>query len=153
MHVTYTKNRLIITIAVISAALLTFSVITPAIAEIRQEIDTRANCAAFQYSPHQGIDIKTVEETGLVHVRYTDDSQESVHMVLNYKSKDGFADCSDDAKDLLTRAKMHADKTRLDTCTEFKGLLNGSIPIPEDPDMKFNLNAARQYVAEWCQDQ
>lgn len=124
--------------------------VTPALAQLKQGMDTKANCASLTFLPQEDLDVTSDPDTGLVTVGHVVNGKQ-VQTVLNYQSKDGFKGCSEDAKDLLTRVKQYADKTDADTCAEFIDIVAGKKATPDLDGVKLNIDKVKQYIKKLCQ--
>ena len=67
----------------------------------------KANCADVKIPIGQELDISADPETGLATIGYADEGGQLQQVVLYYKSTDGFAGCSEDAKRVLSQIQSN----------------------------------------------
>lgn len=144
------RSKLFVSSAMISAMVLTLTVVSPAFANIRQGIDTRANCINLQYSKDQELTILTNPDTGIVIVGYVDENGQPKESQLNYKSNDGFAGCSSQAARILSDIKTYQDKYSSDMCLEITEVIDGKRPMPEMDGKRPTIAAAKTYQKQVC---
>lgn len=132
-----------------TAFILTLMVVSPALAQIRQGADTKANCAAANFPQGQELDIISNPDTGLVTVGFEENGKKT-ETLLDYKDTSGFMGCSADARDLLTRVKSYSDKIDTDTCADLADIVLGKKPIPQFGDKKLDIIAAKDYLGKHC---
>lgn len=143
------KEKIILVISLGTALVLTFFVVSPALAQLKQSVDTKANCTAAKFPQGQELDIVSNPDTGLVTVGYKENGIK-METLLDYKDTSGFAGCSTDAKDLLGRVKQYANKINTDTCLELADIVSGNKPIPVLEAGKFDTIAAKNYIKKHC---
>lgn len=144
------ENKLLVSISMISALILSLIVISPALASIKQGIDTQANCVSLQYQKDQELTILTNPDTGIITIGYIDENGQPKESQLNYKSKDGFVGCSAQATRILSDVKMYQDKYNSDKCTEITEIVEGKRPMLEMDGKRPTINTAKIYQKQVC---
>lgn len=144
------ENKLILLGALVSALTLTFAVISPALASVRQDIATQANCVKLQYPANEEPTIITDTESGIVNVSYTDASGAEKQTLLNFKSGDGFVGCSDQAKRILTDVKTQQAKYNADMCDDITAVVEGKKAMPEMDGKHPTMVAAKAFQKQIC---
>ena len=150
MKILLSNNKLIVLGAIASAFVLALVIISPALANIKLEVDTRANCVNLQYPKEQELTILTNPDTGIVTIGYVDRNGQSKESQLNYKSKDGFVGCSSQAIRILSDVKAYQDKHNADMCEEITQVVNGKQPMPERDGKRPTMDAAKIYQKQVC---
>jgi hypothetical protein len=144
------ENKSLVLSSILTAIVLTFSFISPALASVQLGIDTHANCIGLQYTNNQEPTIFVDSESGDVNVGYADNKGISKETHLNFKSRDGFMGCSSQATRILSDAKMYQDKYNADMCDEMTRVVNGQQAMPEMDGKQPTMAAAKIFQKQIC---
>ena len=148
-----TSHKLAISLgAFLTALLLTFGVLTPALAQLKANNDARSNCAHARIPKNQELEIDVDPETGFVTVGYADENGLHKEALFNFKSKEGFDGCTAVAKRILTQVKEDVKKHDAELCVDMKEIAKGNRPLPERADIKPTLDDVKNYVDKKCRD-
>jgi len=150
MKMSTKKNKLLISAAMLSALILTLTIVSPAIASIKQGMDTHANCASLQFPKGQELAILTNPDTGIATIGYLDENGQPKESQLNYKSGDGFVGCSAQATRILSDVKTYQDKYNSDMCMEITQIVEGKRVMPERDGKRPTIEAAKTYQKQVC---
>ena len=132
-----------------SASVLSFAVISPALAKTQQDMTTQANCAKLQYPTNQEPGIITDTETGVVSIDYIDASGVETQTQLNFK-KDNLAGCSEQGKRILTDVRLYQAKYNADMCDEMTSIVEGKKSMPILDGRQPTMDHAKAFQKEIC---
>lgn len=138
-----------ISLSLITALYLSFSAITPAVANLRIERELPQNCSNFNLQ--QGIErsILLNPDNRAVYVRWFANGGE-FDTRLPYNPQNGFSGCSQEAKILLSQVQEVYEKQVADSCADFKAIINGNKSLPEKNGRKANIQGAINFVDQYC---
>ena len=138
--------------AIITAFVLSYFVVNPAIAEYQLDKEVKQNCRELKKSsPDAELDIRSIEpDTGLVAINQPVEGRDNIKL-FSFKSSDNFEGCNDLAKKELAKINSFIAKQDADTCADFRAVVEGRKPVHEKDGRKGDINAAKRYVEKHCQ--
>ncbi|HET8575205.1 MAG TPA: hypothetical protein VFM02_03500 [Candidatus Paceibacterota bacterium] len=148
-HLLLNKNKFIIAGSLISALVLTFTVISPALVDAQQDMLTQTNCANLQYPSKEEPTILTDTETGLINISYTDSSGTKKQTQLNFK-KDNPDKCSNQGRRILTDVKEYQAKYNSDMCNEMTEIVEGKKAMPVLDEKRPTMDQAKAFQRSIC---
>lgn len=135
--------------ALISAIVLSYTVVTPAFAEIQQRAELADNCANATIPANAERNTVLDADKGILLVEVV--SGDSVSkFALPYEPEKDFRGCSQDARNLLVHVQEAHDAKVADMCESFKAVVNGDEPLPEKNGEKANIQGAIDYIDRYC---
>jgi hypothetical protein len=144
-------KNLILPASIVSAFLLSFLVISPVIAGVKQGMDMHANCVKTVFPDNAKRDIAINSDEGIIFVGYEENGIRK-EVTLSLKKDSKINDCTNSVKELITTAQSITNKIDTDTCKELNEIVSGIQPIPElDNGKKMDMVAANNYIHNRCQ--
>ncbi len=134
--------------ALATAIFLSFTVFTPAIAQVQTGNELVANCANFRAGENVERNTLFDPDKGIVYVRLGE--HDGFDTRLPYKPETGFSGCSQEAKGLLQEIKQGHEKFLAESCADFKSIISGEKPLPEKDGQKANIQGALDFVEQYC---
>lgn len=137
-------------LAVGTALMLSSTVLAAPMTTIAEKLLLADQCARAVIP--QGAHIHTVldPESNTVAVTWYTEEQEH-NFNLPYSPGNNFRGCNPSNNAVLTQVRENYNQEVQDTCTEFKAILGGQIPMPTKNGQTGNPVAAQRYVARHCQ--
>lgn len=142
-------KNFILSASFISAIILSFSIISPAIAGVKQGIDMHANCVKTVFPDNVERDITIDPDGGTILVSYEENGLKK-DITLSLKKDLKFSDCTDGVKELIALAQNTTDKINTDTCKELNEIVSGVQPVPSIDGKKMDMKAADNYIRNHC---
>ena len=143
-------KNLIFPASIISAFILSFFVISPVIADVKQNMDMHANCVKTVFPDNVERDITINSDEGTMLVGYEENgARKEITLSLQKDSK--FSDCTGSAKELMASAQNVTNKIDSDTCKELNEIISGAQPVPILEGKKINITAVNNYISKHCQ--
>ncbi len=144
-------KKLILPASIISAVILSLSIISPAIANVRQGIDTHTSCVNTVFPDNTERDIVVDPDAGLMYVGYEENGVQK-NVTLSIKDDSRFYECTDGVQELVSLARKNNDKMNSDTCIELKDIASSAKPIPMlDDGKKMDITDVNNYISKHCQ--
>lgn len=143
-------------LALISAVLVAFTVITPALAAFRLDRELANNCANYNLTENVRKDITIDIEDGIVSVTPHDSANPkgNAAILLPLSKSARVADykgCSAQAIRILVDVQKSHDEYISKACENFKAIVNGIKPLEEKNGEVAHMEGAVQFVKQYCQ--
>ena len=143
------KNLILIT-SLLTSVFVSFFAISPAIANVKKDMDMHINCITNVFPENTERDISIDSESGIIMVRYEKDSIKK-EIALNLREDSKFSECNSTTKELITLAQNITSKIESDTCQELKEIISGAQPLPLLDGKKMDTKNATDYINKHCQ--
>lgn len=141
------RKNIIATGSFFSAAILSLTVISPAMTGIKKGMELHTNCVNTVFPDDVERDIVVDADAGLIYVGYYKNGRKK-ETTLNLNNNS--TQCTDGVRELVTLAKKYSDKIDADTCKEFIQIISSTEPLPVLGGKQINLKAANKYIIKHC---
>lgn len=142
-------KNFILLLSFVSATILSFAIISPAIAENKQEINTHKNCVNTILPSNEEREITIDSDNGMIIVGYKEKNIKK-EVRFNHRKDSKISECTSSSRELINLAQNISGKIDSDTCKELTEIISGVRPVPLMDDKKMDIKATNNYINKHC---
>lgn len=146
-HILNYRNFILLT-SFVSATLLSFGVISPAIADVKQNIDTQTSCSKTFFPDNVERDVVIDSDGGLIYVVYEENGLKK-EAIFSLKKDSRISGCNKGVKEIIELSQNITDKINSDTCKEVNDLISET-EISLTDGRKIDMKSANNYINHHC---